>query len=101
VVAAWSRRRRQCEQRRDLASIDPIDDRPGRRECVGELAERRRFGSGAVCDHALIQRFIITIEGPGWSDFEEIELPRLPSEGDPVDTKIRDATRRARGADAR
>jgi hypothetical protein len=87
VDAACSRRRRHCEQRRDVASFDPIDDRQGS-ECVGELAERRRFGSVAVCDHGLIQRFIITIEGPGWSDFEEIELPRLPSEGDPVDTKF-------------
>jgi hypothetical protein len=41
-----------------------------------------------VCDHGLMQRFIITIEGEGWSDFEEIELPRLPSEGEPVDTKF-------------
>jgi hypothetical protein len=47
-----------------------------------------RFGSRAVCDHGLIQRFIITIEGPGSSDFEEIELPRLPSAGEPVSTKF-------------
>lgn len=36
----------------------------------------------------LMQRFIITIEGHGWSDFDEIELPQLPSEGEPVDTKF-------------
>ena len=41
-----------------------------------------------MCEHGLIQRFIITIEGPGWSDFEEIELLRLPSEGEPVETKF-------------
>jgi hypothetical protein len=41
-----------------------------------------------LCDHGLIQRFIITIEGHGWSDFEEIELAQLPSEGEPVDTKF-------------
>jgi hypothetical protein len=41
-----------------------------------------------VCDDRPIQRFIITIEGHGWSDFEEIELPRLPSEGDAVSTKF-------------
>jgi len=41
-----------------------------------------------VCDHGFIQRFIITIEGQGWSDSEEIELPRLPSEGEPLETKF-------------
>ena len=35
-----------------------------------------------------MQRFIITIEGHGWSDFDEIELPQLPSEGEPIDTKF-------------
>ena len=42
----------------------------------------------AVCDDGLIQKFIITIEGHGWSDFEEIELLELPSEGEPIDTKF-------------
>jgi hypothetical protein len=42
----------------------------------------------AVCDDGLIQRYIITIEGHGWSDFEEIELPQLPNEGEPIDTKF-------------
>lgn len=41
-----------------------------------------------MCDHGLIQKFIITIEGHGWSDFEDIELPQLPSEGEPVETKF-------------
>jgi hypothetical protein len=41
-----------------------------------------------VCDDGLIQRFIITIEGYGWSDFEKIELPQLPSEGEPIETKF-------------
>jgi hypothetical protein len=50
--------------------------------------EWRRVGPLAVCDDGPIQRFIITIEGPGWSDLEEIELPRLPSKGEPVDTKF-------------
>jgi hypothetical protein len=44
--------------------------------------------SWPLCDHGRIQRFIITIEGHGWSDFEEIELLKLPSEGDPIDTKF-------------
>jgi hypothetical protein len=41
-----------------------------------------------VCDDGLIQRFIITIVGHGWSDFEEIELPQLPSEGEAINTKL-------------
>jgi hypothetical protein len=35
----------------------------------------------------LIQKFIITIEGPGWNDFEDVELPQLPDEGEPIETK--------------
>jgi hypothetical protein len=34
-----------------------------------------------------IKRFMITIEGPGWKDFEEVELLRLPSVGEPIETK--------------
>lgn len=34
-----------------------------------------------------IQHFIITIQGPGWEDFEDVELPRLPGEGEPIETK--------------
>ena len=41
-----------------------------------------------MCDDDVIQRFIVTIEGPGWSDFEEVELPQLPNEGDPIETKF-------------
>ena len=39
------------------------------------------------CDHRLIQKFIVTIEGPGWKDLQEIELTRLPDEGEPIETK--------------
>ena len=39
------------------------------------------------CDHRLIQTFIVTIEGPGWKDLQDIELPRLPDEGEPIETK--------------
>jgi hypothetical protein len=35
----------------------------------------------------LVQRFIVTIEGAGWSDFQEVELPRLPDEGELIETK--------------
>jgi hypothetical protein len=34
-----------------------------------------------------IQHFIITIEGPGWEDFEDVELLQLPGEGEPIETK--------------
>ena len=39
-------------------------------------------------DHGLIARFIVTIEGPGWTDAEDIELPRLPDEGESLETKF-------------
>ncbi len=35
-----------------------------------------------------LQRFIITIEGPGWTEFDEVELPRPPDEGEPIETKV-------------
>jgi hypothetical protein len=34
-----------------------------------------------------VQRILVTIEGSGWSDFQELELPRLPSEGELIETK--------------
>ena len=30
---------------------------------------------------------MVTIEGRGWEDFEEVELPRLPVVGEAIDTK--------------
>jgi hypothetical protein len=41
-----------------------------------------------TCDHARIPRFIVTIEGPGWTDVQDIELPRLPTEGETLETKF-------------
>jgi hypothetical protein len=35
-----------------------------------------------------IQRFIVRIEGPGWTDVEDIELPRLPDIGESIETKF-------------
>jgi hypothetical protein len=35
-----------------------------------------------------MRRFKVRIEGHGWEDFEEIELPNPPSEGDPFETKL-------------
>ena len=34
-----------------------------------------------------MQHYIITIEGPNFDDIEEIELPRLPDDGEPLETK--------------
>lgn len=34
-----------------------------------------------------MQRFTVKIEGTNWEDFEEIELPRLPDEGETIETK--------------
>jgi hypothetical protein len=41
-----------------------------------------------ACDHALIARFIVTIEGPGWTEVEDVELPRLPDVGESLETKF-------------
>ena len=41
-----------------------------------------------ACDHGLIARFIITIEGPGWTDVQDVELPRLPDAGELIETKF-------------
>ena len=30
---------------------------------------------------------MVTIEGPGWEDFQDMELPRPPSEGEPLETQ--------------
>jgi hypothetical protein len=35
-----------------------------------------------------VARFIITIEGPGFTDLEEIELPLIPEVGDAIETKF-------------
>lgn len=34
-----------------------------------------------------MQHFTVTIEGPGWKDFDDIELPGLPGEGDRIETR--------------
>ena len=34
-----------------------------------------------------VQRYVITIEGPNFTDLEDVELPRLPATGDPIETK--------------
>jgi hypothetical protein len=34
-----------------------------------------------------VERIIVTIEGPGFQDFEEMEVVRLPEEGELISTK--------------
>ena len=34
-----------------------------------------------------LQRFIVTVEGLPLEGIEEIELPRLPAEGEPIETR--------------
>ena len=35
-----------------------------------------------------MQRFIVKIEGVAFEDVDEIELPRLPQEGEPIETRL-------------
>lgn len=35
----------------------------------------------------LMQRYTVTIEGAGWTDVQVLELPRLPREGELIETK--------------
>jgi len=34
-----------------------------------------------------LNRYLIIIEGAGWQDVEELELPRMPAEDDVIETK--------------
>lgn len=63
------------------AHRDHLDDRVSNRDC-GESTQP------SACDHARIPRFILTIEGPGWTDADDIELPRLPDPGETLETKF-------------
>jgi hypothetical protein len=35
-----------------------------------------------------LQQFILTVEGPNLQDLDEVELPRLPQEGDAIETRF-------------
>ena len=35
-----------------------------------------------------MERFVLAVEGPGFEDLEEIELPKAPVEGDPIETEL-------------
>ena len=49
------------------------------------IGTNRPGGEGAIVVH--VKKFTVTIEGPGWQDLEEVELPELPSEGDTIETR--------------
>lgn len=34
-----------------------------------------------------MNRYLVTIEGAGWQDIEELELPAIPAEDDLIETK--------------
>jgi hypothetical protein len=34
-----------------------------------------------------MRRFLVTIEGSNWSDFQDMELPDAPKEGDAIETR--------------
>lgn len=34
-----------------------------------------------------MQRFSVTVQGPGWEDLQDMELPRAPAEGDSIETR--------------
>lgn len=34
-----------------------------------------------------MQRYSVTIQGPGWEDLQDVELPRPPAEGDALETR--------------
>jgi hypothetical protein len=36
---------------------------------------------------ARVKKFTVTIEGHGWQDLQELELPELPPEGDTIETR--------------
>jgi hypothetical protein len=46
------------------------------------------LAAGAVEAPAWVEHYIITIEGPGFTDVDHVELVRLPLEGEPIETKL-------------
>ena len=34
-----------------------------------------------------VQRFIMEVEGPNFKDVNDVELPQLPREGEPIESK--------------
>ncbi len=37
---------------------------------------------------ASVHRFVVTIEGPGWTEVDDVELSKPPDEGDTIETKF-------------
>ena len=57
----------------------------------GKLIETTRIPPTVLADtpSAIIapMRFTVTIEGAGWTDVQQLELPRLPREDELIETK--------------
>jgi hypothetical protein len=34
-----------------------------------------------------MKHYLVTVEGPNFKDLQEMELPRLPAEGEPLETR--------------
>ena len=54
---------------------------------LGPIEEAGRLSPESPCHHLLMQSFTVTIEGEGWTDVQNLELPRLPREGELIETK--------------
>ena len=39
------------------------------------------------CDDWRVQRYLVTIQGAGWEDLQDVELPREPEDGDAIETR--------------
>jgi hypothetical protein len=77
---------------RELAFLHPLPPRATRSKDSGRhprapLARCRRNSYIAGAIMGAVQRFTVTIEAPTWEDFQEIELPQLPGEGDAIETR--------------
>jgi hypothetical protein len=42
--------------------------------------------AGFACNHVPpVPRFMMMIQGQNWEDVDDVELPRLPSKGEPIE----------------
>jgi hypothetical protein len=64
----------------------PCSITPDVREARSQLS--RETGLGGVGEFGAVDRFIITTEGPNFEELDEAELPELPNQGGPIETKF-------------
>ena len=59
--------------------------------CQGKLIDDNPYPTHGLVDtpSAIMApvRLTVTIEGAGWTDVQQLELPRLPREGELIETK--------------